>query len=93
MPKDNQFIIQNDTPSLLIVNLEPECVHVPLAAGEMAMVCERYETQPLTLKMELDDGEIISAVWPGDGVVRVEKDGVDVLSGSRLSIASEPLST
>ena len=32
----------------------------------------------MTLKIESDQGDTIVSVWPGDGEVRVEKDGVDV---------------
>jgi hypothetical protein len=78
MTNHSRFVIQNDTPNSLIVNIEPECVQVPLTFGEKLTVQERFENDPVTLKVESSNGETIISVWPGDGEVRVEKNGVDV---------------
>ncbi|MGH7138756.1 MAG: hypothetical protein ACREHD_23665 [Pirellulales bacterium] len=78
MSNHSRFFIQSDTPVALIVNIEPECVQVPLTLGETLTVKDRFENDPVTLKVESNDGETTISVWPGDGDVRVEKDGVDV---------------
>lgn len=78
MTNHSRFLIQNDLPGPVIVNIEPECVQVALSSGERVMVRDSFELEPMTLKVESDRGETIISVWPGDGEVRVEKDGVDV---------------
>lgn len=78
MTNRSRFVIQNDTPSALTVNIEPECVQVPLTLGETLTVQDTFENDPVTLKVESNNGETIISVWPGDGEVRIEKDGVDI---------------
>jgi hypothetical protein len=65
-------------PNRVIVNVEPECVQVHLASGEKVTVQNAFENEPVTLKVDSDNGQTIISVWPGDGDVRIEKDGVDV---------------
>jgi hypothetical protein len=74
----SRFLIQNDLSDPLIVNIEPECVQVSLSSGEKVTVYDAFNNEPVTLKVDFDNGETIISVWPGDGEVRVEKDGVDV---------------
>ncbi len=74
----SRFVIQNDLSGPAIVNIEPECVQVSLPPGEKVTVHDAFDKEPVTLKVESDDGETIISLWPGDGAVRVEKDGVDV---------------
>jgi hypothetical protein len=78
MPHHSRFVIQNDLSGPVILNIEPECVHFSLASGEKVTVQDTFEKEPVTLKVESDRGDTIISVWPGDGEVRVEKDGVDV---------------
>ncbi|MGH7137356.1 MAG: hypothetical protein ACREHD_16555 [Pirellulales bacterium] len=78
MSNHSRFFIQSDTQVALIVNIEPECVQVPLTSGEKLTVQDRFQNEPVTLKVESNNGETIISVWPGDGEVRVEKGGVDV---------------
>ena len=78
MINHSRFVIQNDLPGPVIVNIEPECVQIALSSGEKVTVQDRFEREPVTLKIESDKGDTIVSVWPGDGEVRVEKDGVDV---------------
>lgn len=78
MTNYSRFLIQNDLPGPVIVNIEPECVQVALSSREKVMVRDTFELEPMTLKVESDNGETIISVWPGDGEVRVEKNGVDV---------------
>ncbi|HEX5442289.1 MAG TPA: hypothetical protein VFW87_00610 [Pirellulales bacterium] len=79
MKAQNQFVIQNDTPGPVILNIEPECFHYPLASGDKVTVREIFSREPLTLKVESSGGETIISMWPGDGDVRVEKHGINVL--------------
>jgi hypothetical protein len=78
MAHHSRFVIQNHLSGPVIVNIEPECLHVSLAAGEQVTVQDTFDKEPVTLKVESDRGDTIISVWPGDGEVRVEKDGVDV---------------
>jgi hypothetical protein len=73
----SRFVIQNDLSGPAIVNIEPECVQISLHPGEKVTVQDAYDKEPVTLKVESDNGETIISVWPGDGKVTVEKDGVD----------------
>lgn len=74
----NRFTIRNALAGPAIVNIEPECVRVELPPGEEMTVRDTYDEAPVTLKLESDRGETVLSIWPGDGDVRVEKDGVDV---------------
>ncbi len=78
MDNHSRFVIQNDLSAPVIVNIEPECVQVSLSPGEKVTVRDAFDQEPVTLKIESDQGDTIVSVWPGDGEVRVEKDGVDV---------------
>jgi hypothetical protein len=78
MTNHSRFVIQNDLSGPLIVNIQPECVQVSLSSGEQVMVQDAFDKEPMTLKVESDKGDTIISVWPGDGEVRVEKDGVDL---------------
>ena len=64
---------------------QPEGAFVPLGNGEEVSVIDVYATHPVTLALgQSDQGEPIVSFWPGDGVVRVEKGGVDVLDDERV---------
>jgi hypothetical protein len=93
MPNHNRFVIQNDLSGPVIVNIEPESIHCSLAAGEKVTVKDTFEKEPVTLKVEFDRGDTIISIWPGDGEVRVEKDGVDVFdliqNGERLGVSHD----
>jgi hypothetical protein len=78
MNNHSRFVIQNDLSGPAIVNIEPECVEISLYPGEKVTVHDAFDREPVTLKVESDNGETIISVWPGDGQVKVEKDGVDV---------------
>ena len=80
MGHHNHFVIRNDLPKSLTVNIEPEGAFFPLGKGEEVSVIEVFTTAPVTVKLtNSDKGDPILSIWPGDGEVRVEKDGVDVL--------------
>jgi hypothetical protein len=78
MPNHSRFVIENNLSGPVILNIEPEGAHIPLASGETVTVQDTFEKEPVTLKIESDRGDTFISVWPGDGAVRVEKDGVDV---------------
>jgi hypothetical protein len=74
------FVIHNDLAEPAILNIEPEGACLPLGRGEAVSVIDKFTSQPVTLKLsKSDDGGLVISIWPGDGEVRVEKDGVDVL--------------
>jgi hypothetical protein len=51
-----------------------------LDKGEEVFLTDAYTAAPVTLKLtHSDQGDPIVSLWPGDGDVRVEKEGVDVL--------------
>ena len=79
MAHHNHFVIRNDLSKSLTLNIEPEGAFFPLATGEEVSVIDVFTTAPVTIRItNADKGDPIVSVWPGDGEVRVEKDGVDV---------------
>lgn len=79
MVHSNRFVIRNDLPRSLTLNLEPERAFIPLGLGEEVSVTDVFTSAPVTVKLtRSDQGDPIISIWPGDGDVRVEKDGVDV---------------
>jgi len=80
MAHHNQFLICNDLDRPLLLNIEPEGAFFPLGKGEEVSVFDTFTASPLTIKLTNSDrGDPILSIWPGDGDVRVEKNGVDVL--------------
>jgi hypothetical protein len=80
MARYNQFVIHNDLSRPLILNIEPEGAFFPLGKGEDVSVFDVFTTVPVTVKLTNSDrGDPILSIWPGDGEVRVENEGVDVL--------------
>jgi hypothetical protein len=80
MAHQNQFVIRNDLSKSLILNIEPEGAFFPLKTGEEVSVFDVFTTDPVTVELtNLDGGDPILSIWPGDGAVTVKKDGVDVL--------------
>ena len=79
MAQHNRFILRNDLSRPLTLNIEPEGAHFELRKGEEVFVIDDFASLPVTLKLTESEtsGPIIS-IWPGDGVVTVEKDGVNV---------------
>jgi hypothetical protein len=78
----------------LILNIEPEGAFFSLGRGEEVSVFDVFATAPVTVKLTNSErGDAILSIWPGDGDVRVEKDGVDVLELLQKGSASdlEPL--
>jgi hypothetical protein len=64
----------------LVLNIEPEAVRFELKRGEEVTVCDPFVTAPVNVVIdELEDGTPILSIWPGDGKVRVMKDGVELL--------------
>jgi hypothetical protein len=78
MTNHSRFVIQNDLSTPIILNIEPECLQCSLASGEKVTVWDTFERQPVTIRVESDQGDTIISIWPGDGEVRVEKEGIDV---------------
>jgi hypothetical protein len=80
MAHHNHFVIRNDLSKFLTLNIEPEGAFFPLGQGEEVSVTDVFTTAPVTVKLtNSDKGDPILSIWPGDGEVRVEKGGVDVL--------------
>jgi hypothetical protein len=80
MAQHSRFVIRNDLSTSLILNIEPEGAFFPLERGEEVSVSDVFTTAPVTVKLTNSDrGEPILSIWPGDGEVTVEKNGVDVL--------------
>jgi hypothetical protein len=79
MAHKNHFVIRNDLCKSLTVNIEPEGALFPLGKGEEVSVTDVFTMAPVTIKFTSSDkGDPIVSVWPGDGEIRVEKDGIDV---------------
>ena len=80
MAHHNQFVIRNDLARLLILNIEPEGAFFPLGIGEEVSVCDVFTSAPVTVKLtNSETGDPILTLWPGDGEVTVQQNGVDVL--------------
>jgi hypothetical protein len=80
MAHRNYFVIHNDLSKSLTLNIEPEGAFFLLGKGEEVSVTDVFTTTPVTVKLtNSDKGDPIISIWPGDGEVRVEKDGVDLL--------------
>jgi hypothetical protein len=79
MAHRNHFVIRNDLPKSLTLNIEPEGAFFSLGKGEEVSVTDVFTTAPVTVKLTNSaQGDPILSIWPGDGEVRVEKDGVDL---------------
>jgi len=74
----------------LTLNIEPEGCFFPLGKGEEVAVTDAFTSIPVTVKLTRSDkGDLIISIWPGDGDVRVEKDGVDVFDLIQQESASK----
>ena len=80
MPKENRFLIHNVDRKPVILNIEPEGAFFQLDGGNAVSVVDLYDKSPVSLKISHSElGDLIISIWPGDGNVKVEKDGLDVL--------------
>ena len=80
MPSRSRFVIQNDQDRPLILNIEPEGHAFALEQGEEVQVLDSYREAPVTLTISRSEqGDPVVSIWPGDGEIRVEHLGVDVL--------------
>jgi len=80
MAKVNQFVIRNSSCQSLTLNIEPEGALIELGHGDEVTVIDQFQHRPVTIEhTKADDGSRILSIWPGDGDVRVERGGVDVL--------------
>ena len=76
---NNRFLIRNDRSEPLTLCVEPEGAFFPLGNGEEVAVTEEFKSLPVSVTIgDSDSGELIVSIWPGDGEMRVQKDGVDV---------------
>jgi len=92
MARRNQFIISNSMAKPLLLAIEPEGSFYPLQKGQEVSVTDRYTSAPVTVKVtNSEQGDTILSIWPGDGDVTIEKDGVDVLDlvQTALDVRSE----
>ena len=80
MAGSSRFVVENDSLEALVLNVEPEGAFFPLDRGCKVFVFDAFVIHPVTLKFSRGEhGESILSIWPGDGAVRVEKDGVNLL--------------
>jgi hypothetical protein len=92
MARQNHFVIRNDALNALILNVEPEGVVFRLGRGEEVSVQDEFTIAPVTVKFATSaQGDTIVSIWPGDGVVRVEKDGEDIFDLVQSVSLSDPL--
>lgn len=76
----NHFSICNDFSGTLLLAIEPEGAVVPLVEGEEVRVSEQFDSIPVTLNVSLSaEGYPLIAIWPGDGTLLAEKNGVNLL--------------
>ncbi len=80
MPNESRVLLKNEMRTSLVLNIEPEAVEFELASGDEVTVCDSFETTPVTIEVgELEGGNPVISIWPGDGKVRVLKNGVELL--------------
>jgi hypothetical protein len=76
----SRFVIRNDRRTPVVLNIEPEGAFFSLGQGQEVSVTDEFTAAPVTVKLTGEPGgDPVLSIWPGDGVVRVEKGGVDVL--------------
>lgn len=72
--------MRNDFCGSILVAVEPEGAVVSLSEGEEIHITDTFENEPVTLNVSTNEkGWPVIAVWPGDGSVRVDKDGINIL--------------
>jgi len=75
----SRFTISSELADPVLLNIEPEGVFLALGNGEEVAVIDKFVSHPVTVVCgKSEDGHLIISLWPGDGEMRVEKDGVDV---------------
>jgi len=80
MRSNNRFRICNNSAKPLELYIEPEGACYLLEKGQEVSVLDVFTTAPVTVMIATNDsGDPYISIWPGDGEVKVEKDGVDVL--------------
>ncbi len=80
MTSQNRFVVENEQAKPLIVVAEPEACELRLAKDEQIVITDNYTESPVTIRVTTaDSGEPMLSIWPGDGDVKIEKDGVDIL--------------
>src|SRR5438128_1590514 len=80
MTSQNRFVIENDQATALIVVAEPEACELRLAKDENVLVTDNFNEAPVTIRVTTSQaGEPVLSIWPGDGNVKIEKDGIDIL--------------
>ena len=73
------FTIDNDSTRPFSIHVEPEGFVVILQPGEHVTVRDEYDKFCLTVRMGIDDrGATVLSIWPGDGFVGVERDGIRI---------------
>ncbi len=80
MSNANHFVIENNSTKPIDLYIEPEGASFALGRGEKVTVREQFSNCPVTITVSTSEtGAPQVSIWPGDGDVRVEKNGVDVL--------------
>jgi hypothetical protein len=80
MNNANHFVIENNAKKPFDLYVEPEGALFSLHPGEKVTVRDRFTISPVNVIVSTSEtGATEVSIWPGDGEVRVEKDGVDVL--------------
>lgn len=76
----SRFALRNELADPVFLHIEPEGVCLALGSEEEVSVIDEFVSQPVTVKCsKSEDGQLIISIWPGDGEVRIEKEGVDIL--------------
>jgi hypothetical protein len=78
----------------LLLSIEPEAILLPLEKDEEVTVHDPFIEKPVTITVtSTGSGETVLSIWPGDGVVRVCKDGVDVFDLFDRAACPQPFPT
>jgi hypothetical protein len=80
MKKGRVLEIRNKLADEIVLNLEPESVLVRLRSGESVNVFDEGGLSNARLDLSRLRGDLVISLWPGDGGLRVEKNGVDIMN-------------
>jgi hypothetical protein len=75
----SSFRIYNDFSLPITLYIEPEGAPFSLDPKQEVWVTDVFTKHPVTVKLWVcDDGNPVISIWPGDGEITVEKDGINV---------------
>ncbi len=79
MAAQTSITIRNSLSNPVLVYIEPEGAEYSLGVGEDISVLSVCSTSPAVIELsESENGTSFISIWPGDGDLKVEKDGINL---------------